>query len=171
MRMLRWLPAYIGLGSNLDSPEDQVSSALTELGEADDIVLCLQSRLYRSAPLGPTDQPDFVNAVAGIVTTLAPLTLLDRLHEIENRHARDRQVERWGPRTLDLDLLAYSREIIQSEQLTLPHPGIAERNFVLLPWREIAPHYRVPGLSSVAILAANADLHEPAIEVIDRAIE
>jgi 2-amino-4-hydroxy-6-hydroxymethyldihydropteridine diphosphokinase len=113
-----------------------------------------------------TDQPDFVNAVAAILTQTNARDLLQQLQEIERRQGRDRSVERWGPRTLDLDLLAYGAEIINEGDLIVPHPGIADRNFVLLPWQEIAPNYRVPGRTDVAAMAASISVSEPRIERI-----
>ena len=140
--------AYIGLGSNLDNPRDQVVDAFQELAETDDIRLVARSSLYLSEPLGPQDQPDFINAVAAIETTLAPQSLLEVLQAIEQKHARKRE-RHWGPRTLDLDLLLYDDEHIRHPDLRVPHPGIAERSFVLLPLQEIAPELVIPGLGSV----------------------
>lgn len=163
----RWRPAYIGLGSNLDEPVAQVRAGLGALGGIDKTLPVLESGLYRSAPLGPKDQPDFINAVAAVLTRLEPFVLLAALQALEDTHGRNRDVDRWGPRTLDLDLLSYSAETIDVDELTLPHPGIADRNFVLLPWREIAPRYHVPGLESVAALAARVSMSEPRIERIE----
>lgn len=151
-----WRPAYIGVGSNLDSPLSQVESGIRALQNLPDSIVVLESALYQSKPLGPDNQPDYINGVIALLTKLSPQGLLIELQEIENAHGRLRTTERWGPRTLDLDLLAYADVILDSENLKLPHPGIAERNFVLLPWRGIAPNYRVPGLSSVEHLAGNA---------------
>lgn len=162
-----WHPAYIGLGSNLESPLQRVQSAIEGLAELPDTVLALHSSLYRSAPLGPADQPDFINAVAALVTRLPPIELLSRLQAIETAHGRQRGTVRWGPRTLDLDLLSYGRVRLDSAELVLPHPGIAERNFVLLPWQEIAPCYRVPGLATVAELAGRLSMHDPEIIMLD----
>ena len=102
--------------------------------------------------MGPADQPDYINAAAAMLTRLAPKELLRKLREIEDKHDRRRTGERWGPRTLDLDLLAFSDVVTADEVLTLPHPGIAERNFVLLPLCELAPHLEIPGLGSVTAL-------------------
>ena len=145
-----WRPAYIGVGSNLDSPLSQVESGIRALQNLPDSIVVLESALYQSEPLGPD------NGVIALLTKLGPQDLLIELQAIENAHGRSRTGERWGPRTLDLDLLAYANIIMDSENLKLPHPGIAERNFVLLPWRGIAPNYTVPGLSSVEQLAGNA---------------
>jgi 2-amino-4-hydroxy-6-hydroxymethyldihydropteridine diphosphokinase len=156
-----WWPAYIGIGSNLESPAEQVNRAVNALQEMPGCLLMHESGLYSSAPMGPQDQPDFINAVVSL------LTRLDGLHDIEEKQGRARNAEQWGPRTLDLDLLAYASQTTDNEELTLPHPRIAERNFVLLPWNEITPHFRVPGLASVADLAAKVSTTEPRIERLD----
>jgi len=161
-----WWPVYIGIGSNLGSPEDQVRQAVASLGDLPQSILVSVSGLYRAAPMGPSDQPDFVNAVAALLTQTNPHDLLQQLQEIERKQGRERNGERWGPRTLDLDLLAYAGEIINEDDLIVPHPGIAERNFVLLPWQEIAPNYRVPGNADVAVMAASISVSEPRIERI-----
>jgi 2-amino-4-hydroxy-6-hydroxymethyldihydropteridine diphosphokinase len=159
-----WWPAYIGIGSNLDSPVQHVQSAIGALGLLPDCFLAARSGLYRSAPLGPVDQPNFINAVAAIMTTLDAPELLSNLQNIENDHGRVRGSEHWGPRTLDLDLLMYGKLIQDDPRLILPHPGIPERNFVLLPFAEIAPDVVIPGLASVAMLASKVDQSRPAIE-------
>jgi len=159
-----WRPAYIGIGSNLDSPSEQVEGGIAALAKIPKSLLILQSGQYRSAQMGPASQPDFVNAVAAILTQLGPHKLLGEMQSIELAHGRKRAGDRWGPRTLDLDLLTFSNMAFSDDTLTLPHPGIAERNFVLLPWQEIAPHVRVPGLASVAELARTVSLREPEIE-------
>ena len=149
----RWRPAYVGIGSNLDDPVAQVETALDALRSVPESVLVSWSASYRSAPLCGADQPDYINAVAGLLTRSSPPDLLQALQQIENAQGRKRSGERWASRTLDLDLLAVAGETVESESLALPHPGITERNFVLLPWREIAPHFRVPGLATVSELA------------------
>jgi 2-amino-4-hydroxy-6-hydroxymethyldihydropteridine diphosphokinase len=125
--------AYIGLGSNLQQPIQQVKQALLHLAELPQTHLLNASPLYRSAPLGPADQPDYINAVAALATRLSPLALLDALQTIERQQGRVREGERWGPRTLDLDLLLYAEQKIQNDRLRVPHPGLGERNFVLYP--------------------------------------
>jgi len=162
-----WWPAYIGIGSNLESPAEQVTRAVKTLRETPGCLLIHGSGLYRSAPMGPQDQPDFINAVVSLLTQLEAIELLQGLHGIEERQGRARNVGKWGPRTLDLDLLAYGSQVTNGEELTLPHPRIAERNFVLLPWNEITPHFRVPGLASIAELAARVSGTEPRIERLD----
>ena len=145
-----WYPAYVGIGSNLDGPARQVEDAIGLLGEVPEIRLVAASSLYRSGAFGGIEQPDFVNAVVAVLTTLTPDGLLAQLQAIESRQGRERDELRWGPRVIDLDLLVYSAEEIDGPKLTLPHPGIGERNFVLLPLAEIAPDLAVPGLGRVA---------------------
>ena len=135
--------AYIGLGSNLESPIQQVSDALIELNQIPQTRLLRQSQLYRSDPVGPSGQPDYINAVALLETALEPIELLDALQSIENAHQR-RRIQHWGPRTLDLDLLLYADQQIDHERLQVPHPYMAEREFVLYPLAEIAPQIRLP---------------------------
>ncbi|MGD9387908.1 MAG: 2-amino-4-hydroxy-6-hydroxymethyldihydropteridine diphosphokinase [Gammaproteobacteria bacterium] len=150
----RLLPAYIGLGSNLDDPARQLAQAVAALGHLPSSRLVSVSSVYRNPPMGPADQPDYLNAVAGILTALEPAELLARLQAIEAAQGRRRDGERWGPRTLDLDLLLHGSVRLQSESLTLPHPGLRSRPFVLVPLAEIAPGLRLPDGSLVARLAA-----------------
>lgn len=145
---------YVGLGSNLDGPKERVLRALAQLEALPDTRLVARSRPYRSLPLGPADQPDYVNAVAALETTLAPLELLDHLQEIERGQGRVRGPERWGPRNLDLDLLLYGNCVLTTERLTLPHPGLSNRNFVLYPLAEIAPSLEIPGHGPLTELLA-----------------
>jgi 2-amino-4-hydroxy-6-hydroxymethyldihydropteridine diphosphokinase len=141
------------LGSNLDDPPTQLARAFDALASLPDTRLVLRSSLYRSAPLGPVAQPDFVNAVAGLLTRLEAPRLLHELKALETRLGRATPVERWGPRRIDLDLLAHGTTRIVTESLTVPHPGIAERAFVVVPWAEIAPTLEVPGIGRVSALA------------------
>jgi len=150
--MQRWQPAYIGVGSNLHDPRAQVLGACARLAQVPRTRVVLTSRLYTSRPFGPVAQPDFVNAVAGVLTQLSAQELLAALRGIEAAMGRERR-ERWGPRVIDLDLLSYARERSAHADLTLPHPGIVERNFVLYPLAEIAPDLDLPGLGRVAELA------------------
>lgn len=143
-----WHPAYVGIGSNLEEPEAQVRRAFEALRSLPGTSSFVHSALYRSAPAGPVDQPDFINAAAAFLTRFRPLELLGKLNDLENVQGRQRG-EHWGPRTLDLDLLVYGRETIDRPDLQVPHPRIQERNFVLLPLAEIAPHLRVPGRGNV----------------------
>jgi len=152
--MATWQPAYVGVGSNLQDPRAQVLDCLARLGQLPQTRLVLTSRLYRSRPFGKADQPDFVNAAAGLLTQLDAMALYQSLHAIEVAMGRPERHEKWGPRIIDLDLLAYDRERRSDAALTLPHPGIVERNFVLYPLAEIAPDLNVPGFGRVADLAA-----------------
>jgi 2-amino-4-hydroxy-6-hydroxymethyldihydropteridine diphosphokinase len=152
--MDRWQPAWIGVGSNLEDPRAQVLAAITRLEHLPRSRLVLTSRLYHSRPFGPVAQPDFVNAVAAILTQLDPRALLNELRAIEKAMGRPQRHEHWGPRIIDLDLLAQGNERREDPELTLPHPGIVERNFVLYPLAEIAPDLDLPGLGRVADLAA-----------------
>jgi 2-amino-4-hydroxy-6-hydroxymethyldihydropteridine diphosphokinase len=137
------MKAFIGLGSNLEQPLIQVQTALNELAQLPQTELIRSSSLYQSAPLGPPPQPDFINCVAEIDTQLAPEQLLGELQKIETAHHRVR-LQRWGPRTLDLDILLYGEKIICTERLQIPHPEIKTREFVLLPLMEIEPNLRLP---------------------------
>jgi 2-amino-4-hydroxy-6-hydroxymethyldihydropteridine diphosphokinase len=159
-----WYPAYVGLGSNLQMPTRQVENAIDLLGGIPRTRLVTVSSLYRSAPFGGIEQPDFVNGAAALLTQLAPHDLLGELQDIEARQGREREDKRWGPRVLDLDLLVHAAAVIDEPGITLPHPGIAERNFVLLPLLEIAPELVIPGLGRVVAIPVNWD--EPSISRI-----
>jgi 2-amino-4-hydroxy-6-hydroxymethyldihydropteridine diphosphokinase len=149
------VPAWIGLGSNLDGPAGKLEQAFDALGMLPDTRLYLRSKLYRNPPMGPQDQPNFVNAVAGLLTRLPVRELLDALQAIERDAGRDRaKSKRWGPRPLDLDILCYGQQCIDEQGLHVPHPGIAERNFVLLPLLELAPGLQIPGLAPLPWLVA-----------------
>ena len=137
------LRAWIGLGSNLEDPLAQVSTALQELKQLPDTTLAARSSLYRSDPVGPPGQPDYITAVAALDTRLEPEALLDALQAIEQMHQRVRKIH-WGPRTLDLDLLLYGDQVISTPRLTVPHAYMAERNFVLWPLAELAPELILP---------------------------
>ncbi len=144
--------AFIGLGANLGDPIVTVGNALRDLGQIDGIRLLQQSSLYGSKALGPGSQPDYVNAVAQVQTTHYPHDLLDVLLALEARHGRVRDGQRWGPRTLDLDLLLYAELQLNDYRLTLPHPEIKRRNFVLVPLLELVPDLRIPGQGSARAL-------------------
>lgn len=149
-----WSTVYIGLGSNLDNPVGQVEQALRELAELPDCQQIRASSLYRTSPIGPQDQADFINAVAMLKTRLLPEPLLDELHRLEKVHCRVRG-ERWGPRTLDLDLLLFDRQRIVTTRLVLPHPQMGERAFVLVPLLEItSAEFTIPGLGELGQLLA-----------------
>ncbi|ADE14243.1 2-amino-4-hydroxy-6-hydroxymethyldihydropteridine pyrophosphokinase [Nitrosococcus halophilus Nc 4] len=144
--------AYIGLGSNLNQPQEQVCQALAELAALPQTRRVAHSKLYRSAPMGPQDQPDYINAVAVLDTGLGPFDLLAKLQAIEQSHHRVRK-RHWGERTLDLDLLLYGDLEIATEKLTIPHSQLHERAFVLYPLAEVAPQVVVPGRGRVVDLA------------------
>lgn len=151
---MRWFPAYVGIGSNLREPAAQVEAAFAALAALPRTRLVRRSSLYGSRPMGPVAQPDFCNAVAGLLTELDADALFAQLRAVELRLGREPPRERWGPRVIDLDLLVYADLCRSEPALTLPHPGIALRNFVLQPLCEVAPDLLVPGLGRVASLAA-----------------
>jgi 2-amino-4-hydroxy-6-hydroxymethyldihydropteridine diphosphokinase len=135
--------AYIGLGANLDQPQQQIEQALIELARLPNTTLISHSSLYHSKPVGPQDQPDYINAVALLDTRLEPLELLDVLQKLEQDHGRLRK-RHWGERTLDLDIILMGNEIIESTRLTIPHPFAQQRSFVLFPLFEISPNLILP---------------------------
>lgn len=149
--------AYVALGSNLGDPRQQVLDAMDALANLPDTRLLQRSRLYRTPPWGVREQPPFINAAVELDTALSPHALLDALLAIEQRAGRVRG-ERNGPRTLDLDLLHVDGVQLDDPQLTLPHPRMAERAFVLLPLHDIAPTLRLSGQATVAELLARLDL-------------
>ncbi|CAD5107905.1 2-amino-4-hydroxy-6-hydroxymethyldihydropteridine diphosphokinase [Zestomonas carbonaria] len=145
---------YIGLGSNLAEPAEQLRAAIAAIAALPHSQLARVSSLYASDPLGPPDQPRYVNAVAALDTTLAPLELLDALQRIELDQGRQRKAERWGPRTLDLDILLFGDRAIDEPRLTVPHYHMHARPFVLYPLSEIAEDLTLPdGRPLVALLA------------------
>ena len=150
-----WQPVYVGLGSNLDGPVQQIEAAFELLQNIPETRFVARSSLYRSAPFGEVEQPDFVNAAAALLTQLAASDLLAEFQKIERKRGRKRGGPRWGPRILDLDLLLYSDHVIEEPGLSVPHPGIAERNFVLLPLRDLAPDLIIPGLGRLASISVN----------------
>lgn len=152
--MSQSVEAYIGLGANLDDPVRQILTAADEIADLPNVERIALSPLYISKPVGPQDQPDYVNAALRIKTGLAPLQLLGELQRIENKHGRIRTV-RWGARTLDLDLLLFDQQSINLPELTVPHRELAKRAFVLYPLADIAdPALPIPGLGSLAALLA-----------------
>jgi len=157
--------AFIGVGSNMQNPQQQVETAINLLDELPGCRVVRSSSLYRSAPLGGIEQADFVNAVAVIETAVPPAILLSCCKELERGRGRDPDGERWGPRPLDLDILVYGSERLDTEDLKIPHPGIAERNFVLLPLQEVAADLVIPGLGPVVDLPVNRT--SPRITLID----
>ncbi len=146
--------AYIGLGSNLTDPSAQVQSGIAALAQLARTHIEACSSFYRTAPVGLRQQPDFINAVCRVRTRLAPMALMQNLLEIERLHGRVREGDKGGPRTLDLDLLLYGSEAIQSAELTVPHPRLHERAFVLYPLYELEPDLVIPGHGSVRELLA-----------------
>lgn len=144
--------AYIGLGSNLHSPAEQIKTARRTIKSVEGIKELSFSPLYVSSPMGPQDQPDYVNAVMSISTVWPPLKLLDHLQAIERAHGRIRNGQRWCARTLDLDILLYDEEVIDLPELKVPHPGIADRPFVLYPLNDCAPDIEIPGIGRVSDL-------------------
>ena len=151
-----WRPAYVALGSNLNQPRERVLEAFERLAGVRDTRLELRSSLYLTHPMGPQNQPDFVNAAAGLLTQLSAQELLGELLHIERAMGRDRQ-ERWGPRIVDLDLLWMPGTPIDEPNLKLPHPGVSERNFVLYPLSDIAPTLAIPGHGRVASLKSRVN--------------
>jgi 2-amino-4-hydroxy-6-hydroxymethyldihydropteridine diphosphokinase len=147
--------AYVGIGSNLNDPRARVQEAFEHLEALNSTGWLLRSRLYRTRPMGPQDQPDFVNAAAGMLTRLTARELLAALLDIERSMGRNRQ-ERWGPRVIDLDLIWMPGEIIDEPGLTVPHPGVSTRNFVLYPLADIAPSLAIPGQGTVSELLRHA---------------
>jgi 2-amino-4-hydroxy-6-hydroxymethyldihydropteridine diphosphokinase len=158
----RWTPAYVGIGSNLDDPRRQVERAFDALAQLPRTRLVLRSALFRTVPFGAVVQPAFVNAAAGLFDAARTEDLLAELRGAERALGREPPRQRWGPRVIDLDLLVMGREVRDTEALKLPHPGIAERDFVLYPLGDIAPDLDVPGLARVRALRAR---------VTDRGIE
>ena len=149
-----WFPAYVALGSNLDQPLVQIERAFAALASLKQCRLVARSNLYKTQPLGPQDQPEFINAAAGLLTQLTARELLVELKRLESELGRELPVVRWGPRLIDLDLLVHADAQISESDLTVPHRGLPERNFVLYPLRDIAPELLVPGHGRVRQLAA-----------------
>jgi 2-amino-4-hydroxy-6-hydroxymethyldihydropteridine diphosphokinase len=143
-----WRPAYVAIGSNLDSPRERVLEAMERLAALSAPHALLRSHLYLSRPMGPQDQPDFVNAAAGLLTQQGPREMLAGLLDIERSMGRNRR-ERWGPRVIDLDLLWMVDAAVDEPGLTVPHPGVSIRNFVLYPLADIAPTINIPGMGVV----------------------
>ncbi|WP_386693184.1 2-amino-4-hydroxy-6- hydroxymethyldihydropteridine pyrophosphokinase [Lonepinella sp. MS14434] len=146
--------AYIALGSNLNQPVQQLDSALNAMANLPQIQILAVSSFYCSKPLGPQDQPDYINAVAKIETTLEPIALLDALQQIELEQGRVR-LRHWGERTLDLDILLYDQLVIKSERLTIPHYDMHNREFVIVPLYEIAPELTLSSGEKISELINN----------------
>ena len=150
-----WRPAYIALGSNLDGPREQVLAACERIGRLPATHMEACSRLYSTRPMGPQDQPDYINAAVGVVTQLEPKVLLEALLQIERDMGRVRR-EQWGPRLIDLDLVWMVGGVVREPGLSLPHPGVSSRNFVLYPLSDIAPTLDIPGHGRVLELKARS---------------
>ncbi len=148
---------FIGIGSNLNSPKQQVITATTAVNNIDGCQVVKASSIYTSKPMGPQNQPDYVNAVIEVSTTLSPIDLLDALQTLELNAGRERKNERWGARTLDLDILLFKNLTIADDRLTVPHYGMKHREFVLLPLHEIAPQLELPDGDNVSQLCNNID--------------
>jgi 2-amino-4-hydroxy-6-hydroxymethyldihydropteridine diphosphokinase len=146
--------AYIGLGSNLENPQLQVNTAIDDIRRIAHTTVHSQSSLYKSPPMGPQDQPDYINAVIAVDTELSAHQLLDALQAIEQSHGRERK-RHWGERTLDLDILLFADMVIEDARLSVPHPGITERAFVVYPLAEIAPDLEIPANGRLADIQAH----------------
>ncbi|WP_330984834.1 MULTISPECIES: 2-amino-4-hydroxy-6-hydroxymethyldihydropteridine diphosphokinase [Enterobacterales] len=153
---------YIAVGSNLASPLDQVNAAIAALGEIPQSRIVAVSSFYRTPPLGPQDQPDYLNAAVELETGLQPEALLDNTQRIELQQGRVRKAERWGPRTLDLDIMLFGDEVINTERLTVPHYDMHNRGFMLWPLAEIAPDLHFPNGTSLSSLLQALNSTKPA---------
>nr|WP_247664670.1 2-amino-4-hydroxy-6-hydroxymethyldihydropteridine diphosphokinase [Pseudoalteromonas sp. MMG010] len=151
---------YLGLGANLNSPKLQLDNAIAALKQLPKCEFVKASHYYASKPMGPQDQPDYINAVAYIKTNLPPEQLLDLTQQIELQHGRVRKAERWGARTLDIDTLLFGDKIINTPRLTVPHYGLSEREFVIFPLLEIAPQLVLPSGVAIKDIAKNLPLND-----------
>lgn len=154
---------FIGVGSNLSDPVQQVTAAISELKCLKNTQFIDASSLYETSPMGPQDQPNYINAVAHVRTSLKPIKLLDALQTIEQQHNRTRDTGRWGARTLDLDILDYNGQSVDTARLTLPHPGIAQRSFVLYPLQELDAELHIQSMGRVKDLIHQLDEPCPTI--------
>ncbi|CAM7774575.1 2-amino-4-hydroxy-6-hydroxymethyldihydropteridinediphosphokinase [Lelliottia nimipressuralis] len=155
--------AYIAIGSNLASPLEQVNAAVQALGEIPQSRLVQVSAFYRTPPLGPQDQPDYLNAAVVLETSLDAETLLDNTQRIELQQGRQRKAERWGPRTLDLDIMLFGDEVINTERLTVPHYDMKNRGFMLWPLWEVAPELTFPNGESLQAILQQLNAEKPAL--------
>ncbi|ANO87299.1 MULTISPECIES: 2-amino-4-hydroxy-6-hydroxymethyldihydropteridine diphosphokinase [Escherichia] len=154
--------AYIAIGSNLASPLEQVNAAVKAIGDIPESCILAVSSFYRTPPLGPQDQPDYLNAAVALETALAPEELLNHTQRIELQQGRVRKAERWGPRTLDLDIMLFGNQVINTERLTVPHYDMKNRGFMLWPLFEIAPELIFPdGETLQSLLTSNASCPLP----------
>ena len=154
---------YIAIGSNLASPLEQVNAAVTALAAIPDSRMVAVSSFYRTPPLGPQDQPDYLNAAVALDTHLQAEALLDHTQRIELQQGRQRKAERWGPRTLDLDIMLFGDAVIHSERLTVPHYDMKNRGFMLWPLYEIAPTLHFPDGTTLRQVLENLGAEKPAI--------
>jgi 2-amino-4-hydroxy-6-hydroxymethyldihydropteridine diphosphokinase len=154
---------YIAIGSNLASPLEQVNAAIAALGEIPQSRVIAVSSFYRTPPLGPQDQPDYLNAAVALETTLSPEELLDNTQRIELQQGRVRKAERWGPRTLDLDIMLFGGSVIQTPRLTVPHYDMRNRGFMLWPLFEIAPDLRFPDGTFLTEALTQCGANKPAL--------
>ena len=153
---------YIAIGSNLASPLEQVNAAVQALGEIPQSKIVAVSSFYRTPPLGPQDQPDYLNAAVVLETALNAETLLDNTQRIELQQGRVRKAERWGPRTLDLDIMLFGHETINTERLTVPHYDMKNRGFMLWPLFEVAPDLIFPDGIPLRTILDNLNAERPA---------
>lgn len=154
--------AYIAIGSNLASPLEQVNAAVEALGEIPQSRIVAVSSFYRTPPLGPQDQPDYLNAAVVLETELDPEALLDNTQRIELQQGRVRKAERWGPRTLDLDIMLFGHKTINTERLTVPHYDMKNRGFMLWPLFEVAPDLIFPDGIPLRTILDNLNAERPA---------
>ncbi|MDH0061768.1 2-amino-4-hydroxy-6-hydroxymethyldihydropteridine diphosphokinase [Leclercia adecarboxylata] len=154
--------AYIAIGSNLASPLEQVNAAVQALGDIPQTRVVALSSFYRTPPLGPQDQPDYLNAAIALETALSAEALLDNTQRIELQQGRVRKEERWGPRTLDLDIMLFGDAQIHTERLTVPHYDMKRRGFMLWPLFEIAPDLTFPDGEYLSALLAQLNAEKPA---------
>ena len=157
---------WIGVGANLGKPRNQVLEAIDSLDRIDQIAVEARSALYRTAPVEAPDQPDFINAVVRVGTTLDPLSMLNCLLQIEEQFGRIRDQPRNSPRRLDLDLLLYANEVLNSLELTIPHPRMQQRLFVLQPLMELEGNFEIPGIGSL-IACINACQGQRVTKLVD----
>ena len=152
---------YIGLGSNIEQPRLQIKNAITALAELPGTMVINDSGYFKSKPMGPEDQPDYVNAVVEIETTMSAIDLLEHCQKIEQQQGRIKR-RRWGERSIDLDILLYADELIETDVLAVPHPGICQRDFVYMPLLKLDPEINVPGTGLLRNIIK--DKEQPAVE-------